>query len=61
MLGAGHVSRALIGALHEEHDVTVIDADADALAALSERYDVGTVEGDGTTKRVVSRATGERL
>jgi trk/ktr system potassium uptake protein len=58
VLGAGHVSRALIGALHEEHDVTVIDADADALAALSERYDVGTVEGDGTTKRVVRRATG---
>ncbi len=57
MLGAGHVGHALIGALHEEHDVTVIDADARQLAALADRFDVATVEGDGTSKRVVSRAT----
>jgi trk system potassium uptake protein TrkA len=58
VLGAGHVGRALLGALHEEHEITVIDVDADRLAALSDRYDVGTIEGDGTTKRVVQRATG---
>jgi trk system potassium uptake protein TrkA len=57
VLGAGHIGHALIGALHEEHDVTVIDADAGALAALADRYDVATIEGDGTSKSVVTRAT----
>jgi trk system potassium uptake protein TrkA len=57
VLGAGNVSRALLGALHDEHEITVIDVDADRLAALSDRYDIGTIEGDGTSKRIVSRAT----
>src|SRR3954469_21435716 len=56
VLGAGNVGRAIIDALHEEHDVTVIDADPQRLATLSDRYDVRTVEGDGTTKQVVLRA-----
>src|ERR687897_605146 len=58
VLGAGHVGRAVLDALHEEHEITVIDVDADRLAALSDRFDVGTIEGDGTTKRVVQRAIG---
>src|SRR5918992_3389329 len=56
VLGAGHVGRALLDALHEDHEITVIDVDADRLAALSDRFDVRTVEGDGTTKRIVQRA-----
>src|SRR5215217_1483155 len=56
VLGAGHVARALIEALHEEHDVTVIDVDAGQLAALSDRFDVRAVEGDGTSKRIVRKA-----
>src|SRR5918999_206514 len=56
VLGAGHVGRAVLDALHEDHEITVIDVDADRLAALSDRFDVATVEGDGTTKRVVLRA-----
>jgi trk system potassium uptake protein TrkA len=56
VLGAGNVGRALLDALHDDHDITVIDVDADRLAALADRFDVGTVEGDGTTKRVVLRA-----
>jgi trk system potassium uptake protein TrkA len=59
VLGAGHVGRALLGALHEDHEITVIDADAERLSSLSDRFDVGTIEGDGTTKRVVQKATGE--
>src|ERR687897_1292922 len=58
VLGAGHVGRALLDALHEHHEIIVIDVDAGRLAALSDRFDVGTVEGDGTTKRVVQRAIG---
>jgi trk system potassium uptake protein len=60
VLGAGNVGRALVDALHDEHDVTVIDTDPRALAALADRYDVRTVEGDGTSKQVVEKADVER-
>ena len=56
VLGAGHVAQALVHGLHEEHDITVIDIDPRRLAALSARFDVRAVEGDGTTKHVVRKA-----
>jgi trk system potassium uptake protein TrkA len=56
VLGAGHVGRAVVGALHSEHELTVIDIDDDRLAALADRYDIRTVEGNGTTKRVMREA-----
>ena len=56
VLGAAHIGRALVDALHEEHEITVIDISADRLAALSDRYDVRTVEGDGTTEQVIRKA-----
>ena len=56
VLGAGHVGRAIVDALYEEHEVTVVDTDADRLQALADRYDVRTVEGNGTTKRVIAEA-----
>jgi trk system potassium uptake protein TrkA len=59
VLGAGHVAQALLHALHEEHEITVIDIDPQRLAALSGRYDVRAVEGDGTTKHVVLKAGAE--
>jgi trk system potassium uptake protein len=56
VLGAGHVGRAIVDALYEEHEITVIDIDPDRLTALADRYDVRTVEGNGTTKRVIREA-----
>ena len=56
LLGAAHIGRALVDALHEEHEITVIDISADRLAALSQRYDVRTIEGDGTTEQVIRKA-----
>jgi trk system potassium uptake protein TrkA len=56
LLGAAHIGHALVDALHEEHEITVIDISADRLAALSSRYDVRTVEGDGTTEQVIRKA-----
>jgi trk system potassium uptake protein TrkA len=56
VLGAGHVGRALVHALHEHHDVVVVDADDDRLSTIRERYDVRTVEGDGTTRGVLRQA-----
>ena len=59
VLGGGHVGRAVVEALHAEHEITVIDIDPRRLATLSDRYDVRIVEGDGTTKRVVRKAGGD--
>jgi trk system potassium uptake protein TrkA len=56
VLGAGHVGRAIVDALFEEHEITVIDTNADRLTWLADRYDVRTVEGNGTTKRVIREA-----
>jgi trk system potassium uptake protein len=56
VLGAGHVGRALVDALHERHEIVVVDLDHDRLAALRERYDVRIVEGDGTAREILRRA-----
>ena len=56
VLGAGYVGQAIVEALHAEHEITVIDTDPDRLVPLSDRYDVRTVEGNGTSKRVLRDA-----
>jgi trk system potassium uptake protein len=56
VLGAGHVGRAVVEALHDDHEITVIDTDGRRLMALADRYDVRTVEGNGTTRQVVRDA-----
>jgi trk/ktr system potassium uptake protein len=59
VLGAGHVGRTLVDALHTQHQLTVVDTDGRRLASIAERYDVRIVQGDGTTRRVVRKAGGE--
>ena len=59
VLGAGHVGRTIVETLHEEHEITVIDVDADRLAPLLSNYDVRIVEGNGTTKRVIRESGAE--
>ena len=49
VLGAGQVGTTIVEALHGDHDITVIDLDAARLQALSYRYDVATVAGNGAT------------
>jgi trk system potassium uptake protein len=56
VLGAGNVGRAVVEALHSEHEMTVVDVDDTRLTPLADRYDVRTVEGNGTTKRVMREA-----
>jgi trk system potassium uptake protein TrkA len=56
VLGAGHVGHALVDALHERHELVLVDLDHDRLAALRERYDVRTVEGDGTAREILRQA-----
>jgi trk system potassium uptake protein len=53
VIGAGQVGWTVVEALHQEHDVTVIDLDRARLAALANRYDVATVEGNGASRRTL--------
>ena len=56
VLGAGQVGATIVEALHGEHEVTVVDLDAARLQALSYRYDVRTVAGNGATRRILQEA-----
>ena len=60
VLGAGHVGQTVVDALHEEHELAVIDVDTVRLVALADRYDVRTVQGDGTTRKIVQKADVDR-
>ena len=56
IIGAGQVGATVVEALHDEHELTVIDLDEERLAAISQRYDVATIEGNGASRRVLSAA-----
>ena len=56
LIGGGQVGATVADALHEEHDITVIDTDPANLSALSSRYDVVPVEGNGASRRVLQQA-----
>ena len=56
VIGAGQVGATVVEALHDEHELTVIDLDEERLAAIAQRYDVATVEGNGASRRVLSTA-----
>jgi trk system potassium uptake protein TrkA len=56
LVGAGDVGQTIVEALHGEHDLTVVDLDARCLAALSYRFDVRTVTGNGATRSVLQEA-----
>ena len=56
VVGAGQVGSTIVEALHDEHELTVIDLDAARLNALSYRYDVVAVEGNGASRRTLRDA-----
>ncbi|MEX2103479.1 MAG: Trk system potassium transporter TrkA [Gaiellaceae bacterium] len=60
VLGAGQVGATVVEALHGEHAVTVLDLDQARLSAISHRFDVRTVEGNGATRRVLQEANVEK-
>jgi trk system potassium uptake protein len=53
VVGAGQVGTTIVEALHSEHDLTVVDLDRTRLAALSNRFDVRTVEGDAASRQTL--------
>jgi trk system potassium uptake protein len=56
VIGAGQVGFAIVEALHDEHEITVLDTEVSRLQALTGRYDVATFEGDGTSRRDLAAA-----
>ncbi len=56
LIGGGQVGATIVEALHDEHDITVIDTDPANLSALSFRYDIVAIEGNGASRRVLQRA-----
>src|SRR5918996_6519221 len=56
VIGAGQVGAAVVEALHEEHDITVLDTEQSRLQSLAGGYDVATYEGDGTSRRDLAQA-----
>lgn len=56
MIGAGHVGSTIVEALHDEHQLTVVDVDGPRLTALAYRYDIATVEGNGASRRTLQNA-----
>ena len=56
VIGAGQVGWTVVEALHDEHEVTVVDVDEARLRALSHRFDVTTLEGNGASRRTLQQA-----
>jgi trk system potassium uptake protein len=56
VIGAGQVGSTIVEALHAEHELTVIDTDTGRLESIGSRYDLGTIEGDGASRRVLEDA-----
>src|SRR5215204_4459883 len=53
VIGAGQVGSTVVEALHHEHELTLIDLDADRLRTLSYKFDIGTIEGNGASCRTL--------
>jgi trk system potassium uptake protein TrkA len=56
VIGAGEVGATVVEALHHDHEVTVVDTEPSRLAAVADRYDVATFEGDGTSRHDLAEA-----
>ena len=56
VIGAGQVGTTIVEALHEEHELTMVDTEGSRLQALSSRFDVATYEGDGTSRKDLAAA-----
>jgi trk system potassium uptake protein len=56
LIGAGQVGTTIVEALHDDHEITVLDREVSRLQALSTRYDVAVFEGDGTSRKDLAQA-----
>ena len=60
IVGAGQVGSTVVEALHAEHDLSVIDVARERLEALAYRFDVGTIEANGASRKALQDAGVEK-
>ena len=60
VIGAGQVGSTVVEALHDDHDLTLIDLDRNRLTTLANRYDIAAVEGNGASRRTLQQAGVEK-
>lgn len=53
VIGAGQVGSTIVEALHDEHELTVVDLDEERLERLGRSHDVLTVRGNGASRQVL--------
>jgi trk system potassium uptake protein TrkA len=56
VIGAGQVGATVVEALHDEHELTVVDLDRPRLETLAYRYDVATIEANGASRQALAEA-----
>jgi trk system potassium uptake protein TrkA len=56
VVGAGQVGTTIVEALHKDHHLVLIDLDRARLSAISDRFDVHAVEGDGASRQMLIEA-----
>ncbi len=56
VIGAGQVGSTIVEALHDDHEITVLDTEESRLQALTSRFDVAVFEGDGTSRKDLAAA-----
>jgi trk/ktr system potassium uptake protein len=56
VIGAGQVGSTIVEALHEDHEITVLDTETSRLQAMTNRFDVAVFEGDGTSRKDLAAA-----
>ena len=59
IVGAGEVGTSIAGSLATDHDVVIIDIDADRAERLKYEFDVMTLAGDGTSLSTLQAADTE--
>lgn len=56
LIGAGQVGTTIVEALHDDHEITVLDTEGTRLQALTGRFDVAVFEGNGTSRKDLAAA-----
>ena len=56
VIGAGEVGSSIVESLHAQHELTVVDVDAQRLEAIAHRFDVRVAVGNGASRRSLQEA-----
>jgi trk system potassium uptake protein TrkA len=56
VIGAGQVGSTVVEALHQDHEIVVVDVDPSRLGVVGDRFDAATVHGNGASRRALEEA-----